>query len=121
MGAVISVTRPRWTGARRIPFIRRVIRITIRATPYRLTQSGYISVVGNRLIGPPIPHASHAQTARRANLPHAVALVSSGKSEPRSAHPAPMKRDVSADRHDTWGGDAMDADATSDERGGCGR
>jgi hypothetical protein len=36
-------------------------------------------------------------------------------------HPAPMKRDVSADRHDTWGGDAMDADGTSDERGGCGR
>jgi hypothetical protein len=27
-----------------------------------------------------------------------------------------MKRDVSADRHDTWGGDAMDADGTSDER-----
>jgi hypothetical protein len=24
-----------------------------------------------------------------------------------------MKRDVSADRHDTWGGDAMDALATS--------
>jgi len=32
-----------------------------------------------------------------------------------------MKRDVSADRHDTWGGDAMAADAASDERGGCGR
>jgi len=32
-----------------------------------------------------------------------------------------MKRDVSADRHDTWGGDAMDADGTSDERGGRGR
>jgi len=28
------------------------------------------------------------------------------------AHPASMKRDVSADRHDTWGGDAMDADGT---------
>src|ERR1700749_2117929 len=27
------------------------------------------------------------------------------------AHPASMKRDVSADRHDTWGGDAMDAEA----------
>ena len=27
------------------------------------------------------------------------------------AHPASMKRDVSADRHDTWGGDAMDAAA----------
>jgi hypothetical protein len=25
------------------------------------------------------------------------------------AHPASMKRDVSADRHDTWGGDAVDA------------
>ena len=37
------------------------------------------------------------------------------------AHPASMKRDVSADRHDTWGGDAMDADGTSDERGGRGR
>src|ERR1700726_1040449 len=32
-------------------------------------------------------------------------------------HPASMKRDVSADRHDTWGGDAMDAEGTSDERG----
>jgi hypothetical protein len=28
------------------------------------------------------------------------------------AHPASMKRDVSADRHDTWGGDAVDADGT---------
>jgi hypothetical protein len=37
------------------------------------------------------------------------------------AHPASMKRDVSADRHDTWGGDAVDADGTSDERGGRGR
>ena len=27
-------------------------------------------------------------------------------------HPASMKRDVSADRHDMWGGDAMDADGT---------
>ena len=27
-------------------------------------------------------------------------------------YPASMKRDVSADRHDTWGGDAMDADGT---------
>ena len=25
-----------------------------------------------------------------------------------SRHPAPMKRDVSADRHEPWGGDAMD-------------
>ena len=33
------------------------------------------------------------------------------------AHPASMKRDVSADRHDTWGGDAMDANGTRDERG----
>jgi hypothetical protein len=33
------------------------------------------------------------------------------------AHPASMKRDVTANRHDTWGGDAMDADGTSDERG----
>jgi hypothetical protein len=32
-------------------------------------------------------------------------------------HPASMKRGVSADRHDTWGGDAVDADGTSDERG----
>src|SRR5215470_6061344 len=32
-----------------------------------------------------------------------------------------MKRDVSADRHDTWGGDAMAAYAASDERGGRGR
>jgi len=32
-------------------------------------------------------------------------------------HPASMKRDVSADRHDTWGGDAVDAEGTSDERG----
>src|SRR5579859_6739138 len=37
------------------------------------------------------------------------------------AHPASMKRDVSADRHDTWGGDAMDAEGTCDERGGGGR
>jgi hypothetical protein len=37
------------------------------------------------------------------------------------AHPVSMKRDVSADRHDTWGGDAMDADGTSDERGLRGR
>src|SRR5258708_5719972 len=37
------------------------------------------------------------------------------------AHPAPMKRDVSADRHEPWGGDAMDADAARDERGGRGR
>jgi hypothetical protein len=28
------------------------------------------------------------------------------------AHPASMKRDVSADRHDTWGGDAVDAVGT---------
>jgi hypothetical protein len=28
------------------------------------------------------------------------------------AHPASMKRDVSADRHDTWGGDAVDAEGT---------
>jgi hypothetical protein len=38
-----------------------------------------------------------------------------------SAHPASMTRDVSTDRHEPWGGDAMDADATSDERGGRGR
>jgi hypothetical protein len=37
------------------------------------------------------------------------------------AHPASMKRGVSADRHDTWGGDAVDADGTSDERGARGR
>src|SRR5579871_550239 len=37
------------------------------------------------------------------------------------AHPAPIKRDVSADRHDAWGGDAMAADAASDERGEGGR
>src|SRR5690348_9185314 len=37
------------------------------------------------------------------------------------AHPAPMKRDVSADRHDTWGGDAMDAEAAPDERNQGGR
>jgi|SRR5215470_8409284 len=37
------------------------------------------------------------------------------------AHPASMKRDVSADRHDTWGGDAMDAAGTSDERAQSGR
>ena len=37
------------------------------------------------------------------------------------AHPAPMKRDVSADRHEPWGGDAMAADAARDERGGGGR
>jgi hypothetical protein len=29
-----------------------------------------------------------------------------------SRHPASMKRDVSADRHEPWGGDAMDADGT---------
>ena len=28
------------------------------------------------------------------------------------AHPASVKRDVSADRHDTWGGDAVDAVGT---------
>jgi hypothetical protein len=39
----------------------------------------------------------------------------------RLAHPASMKRDVSADRHDTCGGDAMDADGTQDERGASGR
>ena len=33
------------------------------------------------------------------------------------AHPAPARRDVSADRHDTWGGDAMDALRPPDERG----
>jgi len=32
-----------------------------------------------------------------------------------------MKRDVSADRHDTWGGDAMDAEAAPDERNRGGR
>ena len=37
------------------------------------------------------------------------------------AQPASMKRDVSADRHDTWGGDAMDVDVGSDERGRRGR
>ena len=37
------------------------------------------------------------------------------------AHPASMKRDVSADRHEPWGGDAMAADAAQDERGGGGR
>jgi hypothetical protein len=31
-----------------------------------------------------IPHPRHAQTARRANLPHACALASSGKSQPSS-------------------------------------
>src|SRR6185437_7243857 len=33
------------------------------------------------------------------------------------AHPAPARRDVSADRHDTWSGDAMDALRPPDERG----
>ena len=41
-----------------------------------------------------------ARLRRRAN--HGDAL----------AHPASMKRDVSADRHDTWGGDAVAALAT---------
>jgi hypothetical protein len=36
------------------------------------------------------------------------------------AHPASMKGRT-RDRHDTWGGDAMDADGTSDERGLRGR
>jgi hypothetical protein len=47
----------------------------------------------------------HFGLLRRANQNHA------------RAYPASMKRDVSADRHDMWGGDAMDADGTSDERG----
>ena len=63
----------------------------------------------------------HPQIARRANLSHASRLCCRANHHDILAHPAPMKRDVSADRHDTWGGDAMDADGTRDERGGGGR
>jgi hypothetical protein len=42
----------------------------------------------------------HLRLRRRANQNHAF------------GHPASMKRDVSADRHDTWGGDAVDAEGT---------
>ena len=52
---------------------------------------------------------THSHLPRRANH------------KQRLAHPASVKRDVSADRHEPWGGDAMDADGTSDERGGRGR
>jgi hypothetical protein len=47
---------------------------------------------------------THRGLLRRANQNHAL------------AHPASMKRDVSADRHEPWGGDAVDAEGTSDER-----
>jgi hypothetical protein len=48
---------------------------------------------------------THLRLLRRANQNDAL------------AYPASMKRGVSADRHDMWGGDAMDADGTADERG----
>jgi hypothetical protein len=46
-------------------------------------------------------HGHHAQTARRVNLPHAVALASSGKSKPCSRASRLMKRDVSRSSR-TW-------------------
>ena len=57
------------------------------------------------------PHARHARTARRANLLHNCPLRRRADQSDPPAHPASKKRDVSADRHDTWGGDAMDVAA----------
>jgi len=63
------------------------------------------------------PHTHHAKIARRANLSQVNALAMSGKSE-RCSRPSRLDEEGRMRyRHDTWGGDAMDADGTSDERG----
>jgi hypothetical protein len=51
--------------------------------------------------GRQLPHARHAQIARRANLPHASALAASGKSE-RSYRASRLDEEGrTRDRHDT--------------------
>ena len=68
-------------------------------------------VTARRLILPDgqIAHGRHARIARRANLPQVVAVAVFPKSQASSARPASMKRGVTADRHETWVRDAMDA------------
>lgn len=48
-----------------------------------------------------LPHARHAQTARRANLPHASALAASGKSEAFSRPSRLDEEGRTRGRHDT--------------------
>ncbi len=55
-------------------------------------------------------HTRHAKIARRANLSRLPAVALSPKSQASSVRPASMKRGVTADRHETWVRDAMDAD-----------
>jgi hypothetical protein len=61
------------------------------------------------------PHAPHAQIARRANLPQAIALAPSGKSQRLSRASRLGKRGVSrSSRHARWA--AVDADSVARER-----
>jgi hypothetical protein len=51
--------------------------------------------------GRQFPHARHAPIARRANLPHVLALAASGKSE-RSSRPSRLDEEGrTRGRHDT--------------------
>ena len=54
-----------------------------------------------QLLDEQIPHAHHAQIARRANLSHAPSLAPSGKSQPCSRASRLDRRGVTADRHET--------------------
>jgi hypothetical protein len=56
-----------------------------------------------------IAHTRHAKIARRANLSRVLAVARYPKSQASSVRPASMKRGVTADRHETWVRDAMDA------------
>ncbi len=82
------------------------------ASSYRVTAMGFALAFHPSSRIPPIPKLPVVPICRTPPR-----LLRRANHNDPLGHPAPMKRDVSADRHEPGGGDAVDADGTSDERG----